>query len=44
MKTNIGNLFGRVADEFINNHTVRELKKYMKLLYKVNRKECKTVS
>lgn len=20
MKTNIGNLFGRVADEFINNH------------------------
>lgn len=27
MKTNIGNLFGRVADEFINNHTGKRVEK-----------------
>lgn len=32
MKTNIGNLFGRVADEFINNHKGKRVEEIHKVI------------
>lgn len=38
MKTNIENVLGRVADEFINNHQGKRVEEIHKVIDKVNRK------
>lgn len=38
MKTNIGNVLGRVTDEFINNHQGKRVEEIHKVIDKVNRK------